>query len=133
MISKKWTVFILYQLLEYETLNFNNLQNRITKKSGEKISATVLSGSLSHLEENGIITRKVISDRMPVRVIYSLTEKGREMRLILKNINDWTMKWRKESEKDHQLHCNMCKMLPNLDYEKPNKYFFEESFQEYTE
>jgi DNA-binding HxlR family transcriptional regulator len=87
VLSKKWTVFIVLQLLEFETLNFTNIQNRIKKQSEENLSATVLSGSLSILEEQGIVKRKVLSEKMPIRVIYSLTEKGKELGELLNKID----------------------------------------------
>ena len=116
-MSKKWTVFIILQLLENPILNFSNIQNRIKKQSGENLSATVLSGSLSILEEQKIVSRKVLSDRMPVRVIYSLTEKGRELGDLLHKIDIWNTKWQNENENEHRKNCHLCQRLPELDIE----------------
>ncbi|OLS24881.1 MAG: HTH-type transcriptional regulator YodB [Candidatus Heimdallarchaeota archaeon LC_3] len=114
VLSKKWTVFIVLQLLEFETLNFTNIQNRIKKQSEENLSATVLSGSLSTLEEQGIVKRKVLSEKMPIRVIYSLTEKGKELGELLNKIDIWTNKWENNDGKKHREKCKLCKQLPHL-------------------
>lgn len=117
VLSKKWTVFIVLQLLEFETLNFTNIQNRIKKQSGENLSATVLSGSLSILEDQGIVKRKVLSEKMPIRVIYSLTEKGKELGELLNKIDIWTNKWENDDGKEHRKNCKLCKQLPHLPVE----------------
>jgi DNA-binding HxlR family transcriptional regulator len=116
-MSKKWTVFIILQLLENPILNFSNLQKLITKQSEENLSATVLSGSLSILEEQKIVHRKVLSERKPVRVIYSLTEKGKELGDLLYKIEIWNTKWQKEDETEHRKNCKLCQRLPELDVE----------------
>ena len=116
-MSKKWTVFIILQLLDKELLNFNNIQKLIKKQSGENLSATVLSGSLSILEEQGIVIRKVLSEKMPIRVIYSLTKKGRELGDLLYQIETWNSKWLTPEQKQHREKCKLCKNLPHLQLE----------------
>ena len=79
ILGKKWTFLILCELLLNHKLYFSQLQKSIIGPDGENISARVLSECLSRLElDHGIILRTVHSDEMPIRVSYSLTEKGED-------------------------------------------------------
>ena len=52
------------------------------------ITNTMLAGSLRELEADGLVAR-VQYQEMPVRVEYSLTEKGRTLIPILMGLRDW--------------------------------------------
>ena len=52
------------------------------------ITNTMLAGSLRELEADGLVAR-VQYQEMPVRVEYSLTEKGRTLIPILMELRDW--------------------------------------------
>ncbi len=53
------------------------------------ISNKVLTEQLRELEEDGIIMRKVLTDRIPVNVEYSLSEKGKELVPIINLMGKW--------------------------------------------
>ena len=57
------------------------------------MSARVLSESLKGLENQGIISRIVHSDKMPIRVGYSLTEKGEDFSVVFSALKGWGTKW----------------------------------------
>jgi DNA-binding HxlR family transcriptional regulator len=57
------------------------------------ISAKVLSGELKILEQNEIISRKIY-ETYPVSVEYSLTEYGRTLEGVVKELRDWGIKHR---------------------------------------
>jgi DNA-binding HxlR family transcriptional regulator len=77
LIGRKWHLVIIDQLLTDGPMGFSELLKRIGN-----ISSKVLSESLTDLEENGFISREVISDR-PFRVQYAVTERGRRLRPIV--------------------------------------------------
>lgn len=51
-----------------------------------------LTDALRHLEQNGIVLRKVFPT-VPVSVEYSLTEKGMDFQMALKEMDKWAAKW----------------------------------------
>jgi DNA-binding HxlR family transcriptional regulator len=69
----KWIVEIMYILRVRGVLRFNEL-----KDSLGGISGRTLSTRLTDLEERGLVHRELY-DEMPVRVEYSLTEKGHDV------------------------------------------------------
>jgi DNA-binding HxlR family transcriptional regulator len=81
-----WTFMILRDLCDYSR-GFNQL-----KSSVEGISSRMLSEKLKFLEEEGIISRKV-SDSRPVRVTYTLTDKGKSLSGVVETMRNWGEKW----------------------------------------
>lgn len=86
-LTKVWTLPVIHALGLREPARFNELKRRI-----EGISATSLAERLGELEKQGVVARKVYPESPP-RVEYSLTEKGQELKSILKEFGDWAIKW----------------------------------------
>jgi DNA-binding HxlR family transcriptional regulator len=86
ILGKKWHLVIIHRLHD-KPMGFNELKNAV----GD-VSAKILSQSLSDLQENGIVNRRVFSES-PVRVEYKLTEKGRDLRPVLQELYDWGRRW----------------------------------------
>ena len=59
ILGKKWIIFILTELIHSNEIFFNDLQERLFSKTGENISARILSLSLKTLETESIIEREV--------------------------------------------------------------------------
>ena len=91
ILGKKWIIFILSELIHSNELYFNDLQERLFSKTGENISARILSLSLKTLENELIIERDV--EESTRRVKYSLTTKGKELEIILSLLKGWSIKW----------------------------------------
>ena len=89
IISDKWKVLIIRDLLEKEK-RYSELM-----KSVVGISDKVLAKNLRELEQDGIINRKVYAV-VPPKVEYSLTEKGKELNPILKEMEKFGLKYREE-------------------------------------
>lgn len=89
IISDKWKVLIIRDLLEKEK-RYSELM-----KSVVGISDKVLAKNLRELEQDGIINRKVYAV-IPPKVEYSLTEKGQELKQILKEMEKFGLKYREE-------------------------------------
>ena len=91
ILGKKWIIFILSELIQTNDIFFNDLQERLFSKTGEQISARILSLSLKTLENELIINREV--EESTRRVKYSLTPKGKELEIILSILKGWSIKW----------------------------------------
>jgi DNA-binding HxlR family transcriptional regulator len=83
LIGKKWHPVIVHRLLDHGPVGFNDL-----KADVDGISSKVLSDNLSELEESGIVDREVVSDQ-PVRVNYSLTDRGADLEPVIEAMADW--------------------------------------------
>lgn len=83
VIGGKWKLHILGQLLRKEVCRFNQLKRDI---SG--ITNTMLSNSLRELENDKLITRNQYNE-MPVRVEYTLTDRGKSLLPLLYELTIW--------------------------------------------
>lgn len=83
IIAKKWHPVIIHRLLQLGEMGFNDL-----KKEVDGISSKVLSESLEDLEEKDLVERNVVSEK-PVRVKYSLTDRGKELEPVIAEMADW--------------------------------------------
>ena len=59
------------------------------------VSSRVLSERLKDLENEGVIKRNVYPET-PVRIEYSLTDKGLALEPIMRDIEKWAQNWLKE-------------------------------------
>ena len=87
LIGKKWVILILRELLAGNR-RFNELL-----RSLKGISPGVLSQRLNEMEKMGIITREVYAE-VPLRVEYSLTEKGGDLKEAMQSLAEWQIKWK---------------------------------------
>ncbi|MDQ0970234.1 DNA-binding HxlR family transcriptional regulator [Neobacillus niacini] len=91
LLSQRWSALVIYQLLS-GSQRFTEIQSAIG------ISGKVLSDRLKDLEHQGVVKREVIPET-PVIIEYSLTEKGRSLEPVLREIESWSQLWVKpESE-----------------------------------
>ncbi len=83
LINGKYKMVILYALMEFEVVRFNQM-----KKYIKSISFKTLSSSLKELESDGLIHRKEYP-QIPPKVEYSLTDRGKSLIPILDAICIW--------------------------------------------
>lgn len=86
LIGKRWTGAILSALTE-RPLRFGELARAVPG-----LSDRLLSQRLRELEEEGLVEREVEAGT-PVRVIYSLTEKGAALRPAIQELRAWARRW----------------------------------------
>jgi DNA-binding HxlR family transcriptional regulator len=86
LLGKRWSGLILRALMD-GPCRFNELLTIV-----EKVSDRVLTERLRELEAAGLVERAVYPES-PVRIEYSLTEKGRSMDKVLHAIQDWADQW----------------------------------------
>ncbi|MDQ0338809.1 DNA-binding HxlR family transcriptional regulator [Caldalkalibacillus uzonensis] len=85
LLGKRWTGLILYQLLSGPQ-RFSEIESALP------ISGRLLSERLKDLEQEGLVNRRVYPD-VPVRVEYSLTDKGKALEPVIKEIQLWADQW----------------------------------------
>ncbi len=83
LIQGKYKMFILYALMEYKIVRFNELKRYIGT-----ISYKTLSVTLKELEADGLIHREEYP-QIPPKVEYSLTQRGSSLIPILDQLCDW--------------------------------------------
>lgn len=89
LIQGKYKMFILYALMDFEVVRFNEL-----KKYINTISYKTLSATLKELEADGLVHREEYP-QIPPKVKYSLTERGKSLIPILDQLCDWGEKNRR--------------------------------------
>ena len=83
LISGKYKMTILYTLMEFGVVRYNELQRYI-----KGISFKSLSSSLKELEADGLIVRKEYP-QIPPKVEYSLSGRGQSLMPILDSMCEW--------------------------------------------
>ena len=86
LLGKRWTGLIIKLLME-GPLRFNELAERL-----EVVSDRMLAERLKELEHAGVVERRVFAE-VPVRVEYSLTEKGHALTPVIESIEAWSDRW----------------------------------------
>ena len=83
LISGKYKMTILYTLMEFGVVRFNEMKRYIGG-----ISYKTLSATLKELEADQLVHRKEYP-QIPPKVEYSLTERGKSLIPILDNLCQW--------------------------------------------
>jgi Predicted transcriptional regulators len=83
-LANKWFLLLLSDL-SIEPRRFNKLL-----KSHNGLSQKMLSQTLKNLEEDGLLSREVNGNRMPVEVTYSITPFGISLLDIVKPLFGWS-------------------------------------------
>lgn len=86
LINGKYKMTILYALMEFNVVRYNELQRYI-----KDISYKTLSLSLKELEKDKLIIRKEYP-QIPPKVEYSLSERGKSLIPILDQMCEWGSK-----------------------------------------
>ena len=86
LVGKKFTMLIIRNMIHHGHKRFNQFLEI------EEINAKILSARLKEMEKDGLIERKVYPDT-PIRVEYTITEKGRAIEPILDQMSAFSMKY----------------------------------------
>ncbi len=87
IISGPWTTYILWRLANYKKVRFGELKRLVPG-----ISSRVLTERLRKLENCGLVERHY-KPTIPPEVSYSLSERGQELRVILNQLSELSIKW----------------------------------------
>ncbi len=94
LIMGAWTTYILWILESEGPQRFGALKAHMPK-----ISSKVLTDRLRHLEAAGLVHRDY-QPTIPPAVTYSLTDRGHELKAVLKGLNTVALRWQAEDEAD---------------------------------
>lgn len=83
LIGERWTILLLRDLFLHGPRRFQDFQDSLVG-----VAPTTLSARLKTLEDNGLVLRRVYSDR-PVRLEYALTDKGKSLGPVIRMLRDW--------------------------------------------
>lgn len=83
LINGKYKPIILYCLMEYEPVRFNEMQRYLGK-----VSDKTLSQHLKELESDDLIVRTVYN-QIPPKVEYTLSPKGQSLMKVLDQLCTW--------------------------------------------
>ncbi len=83
LISGKYKPIILYCLMEYEPVRFNEMQRYL-----KNIADKTLSQNLKELEKDDLIIRTVYP-QIPPKVEYTLSKRGHSLVKVLDKLCDW--------------------------------------------
>jgi len=84
IVGKKFSILILRNMLLYKQTRFNQFLESV-----EGINSRTLSLRLRQLENSGLIKRQVIPE-IPIKIQYSLTEKGKALLPILEQMGEFS-------------------------------------------
>jgi len=90
VLSGKWKIPIISSICYYNERRFSDILLDVPG-----ISNKMLSKELKELEVNELIKRKVL-DTQPVAVHYVLTEHGKTLQTIIRNLTEWGIAHRKK-------------------------------------
>ncbi len=85
-LSKQWTLLILYNLSKWEK-SFSSIKNKLTW-----ISSRTLSLRLKDMQELWFVSRDIVNPQ-PIKIEYTLKEKGVSLTKQLDRLWDWARKW----------------------------------------
>ena len=83
LIAGKYKPIILYCLMEYDPVRFNEMQRYLGR-----VADKTLSRNLKELEADGLIHREMYPE-VPPRVEYTLTARGHSLVTVLDRLCDW--------------------------------------------
>ena len=92
LISGKYKPVILYCLMEYEPVRFNEMQRYLGR-----VADKTLSQNLKELERDGLIHREMYPE-IPPKVEYTLTQRGQSLVAVLDKLCEWGMENRPRND-----------------------------------
>lgn len=114
VVGDRWTLLILREL-SMGVHRFDDLQ----AQTG--MSSHLLTTRLKRLESDGVIERRLYSERPP-RYEYHRTQKGRELDTVLMALRSWGQKWEVGEDQDQSVrlvHKKSKKVINHL-WQSPN-------------
>jgi len=92
LIAGKYKPIILYCLMEYEPVRFNEMQRYLGR-----VADKTLSQNLKELERDGLIHREMYPE-IPPKVEYTLTQRGQSLVAVLDKLCEWGLENRPRND-----------------------------------
>ena len=86
LVGDRWTLLVIRDMMFFDKHRFEEFL-----ESPEGISTNILANRLKLLEDSGLVEKQPYSNHSR-RMNYSLTEKGKSLRPVLKRIAAWGLK-----------------------------------------
>lgn len=99
IISKKWSLLVINEIGNHKKIGFNELRREL-----RSITAKSLTTTLSELQSNGLIGKKIFEGKIP-RSEYSLTDEGNRLYRLIIPLLQWAA-----SRKDAVITECSCKL-----------------------
>jgi len=106
LLGKRWTMLLIKELYysPKSRLGFMDLRRLLPD-----ISTKVLSQRLKEMAADGLLKRRVNARAKPVRVNYSLTDKGNDSCDIIDDLKKYGLKWGGRDTLDcSDIDCELC-------------------------
>lgn len=87
LVGKRWLMNILYEI------SLGNNQFSALTKSIPEISEHVLATRVNNLVENNLIEKNERMNTTPLQIIYSTTDKGKQLLSLVDNLCKWDGYW----------------------------------------
>lgn len=106
LIEKKWSLEILVQLCKDKAKpkRYSEIKSKLNK-----VNPRSLSTRLKDLEKHGLIKKKLFTKTFPIKSEYSLTESGKDFFKVIKEIKNWSVKWKNHNDLCRGIDCVDCK------------------------
>jgi DNA-binding HxlR family transcriptional regulator len=98
LIGEKWVSLIIGALAS-RVMRFGEL-----KRVCEGISQKMLTQTLRKLERDGLVTRTLYADTLPIKAEYQLTELGKSVLTIVRSAKSWAEENLHQIEKNRLLY-----------------------------
>ena len=109
VVGGKWRLSIICLLKDGKPLRYNQI-----KWGVPGITNVMLSQSLKHLEEYGIVSRRQYNE-VPVRVEYQLTNNGKTLLDLLEQFREWGNQYISRHQ-EYRSHCTNCLFRDREDF-----------------
>ena len=101
-LERKWTLQIIYEIGNHNTIRFGSLQNEL-----KSITSKILSETLKQLEDRNLIHKKQFQENPP-RIEYNLTKDGLSLYPIIVDLIIWSI-----SRNSTSVKLCLCDSKPN--------------------
>ncbi|MFW5991423.1 MAG: winged helix-turn-helix transcriptional regulator [Candidatus Nanoarchaeia archaeon] len=108
IMSKKWNFLIILSI--YKSENCSKRYSAI--KHELDITPKMLSKRLKELEEFEIVKRQVDTESIPIKTYYTLTDSGKDIVHIIRQIKTWGLKWLNHHPYCEGRDCKNCSLSP---------------------
>jgi len=98
-IGKKWSLLVVNEIGNHGSLRYTDILKEL-----KGISPSTLTTMLKELEHEDILSRQAFNE-IPPRVEYSLTTRGKELRIAIMPLIKWATK-----KGNYTMHCS-CTLL----------------------
>ncbi|MGR3763349.1 winged helix-turn-helix transcriptional regulator [Rossellomorea sp. NS-SX7] len=86
LLGKRW-VGVIIRVLFDGSCRFKDINDQIPN-----LSQKVLADRLKELEGCGLVQRECVEEK-PLKITYTLTQKGRDLQPVLEAVHVWAEKW----------------------------------------